>query len=117
MFHRTVMILKYRFDALASDIRVLWLNLIYGWTTQKQRSGRFAEGYAAVESATHYPANTYQHPLLREQFDAGADIARDDFRIEDEEEYMRDVQDTYDAIRRQEMADIYDECRELGLVP
>ena len=105
-----------RLQTLANSCRVLWLKLCYGWVTHQQRCRCFDAGYDAVEWSSHLPLNLYTHPLLRQDFEDGADLARDNLRIDDNEAYMRDVEDTYYAILREQMADIREECRELGLV-
>lgn len=106
----------YRLLILRSNVRVLWLNICYGWTTRCQRYEAFQDGQAAVESAGHHPENTHQHPVLRREFNDGTVSARGYFAEEEREAYMQEMESTYAAIQRDEMRDVFHECRELGLV-
>ena len=108
--------LTYRVTVFVDACHELWLNLRYGWTTQAQRRQCFSDGYNAVESPAHRPPNPHSHPLLHQDFEDGADVARDDLRREDDETYIPDLDYVYEAIRRYEMAGVYNECRELGLI-
>lgn len=116
MPRRQKILWKYRLQKLEGKWRVLRLNLLHGWTTEKQRRACFESGFVAVEYATHRPPNPNAHPLLIQAFNEGAEVARWNLQVDADEDYMRDVQDTYDYIQRAELNDIYDECRELGLV-
>lgn len=57
-------------------VRILWMNIIYGWTTEEQREECYSSGYMSVKSSSHFPLNPYKHPLLREYFEDGTAMER-----------------------------------------
>ncbi|HYD60553.1 MAG TPA: hypothetical protein VEC35_09375 [Noviherbaspirillum sp.] len=107
---------RYRLWRWKDRIRILLLNLMYGWTTEEERYECAGDGFTATESASHFPANPHSHPLLREAFESGAKTARSAYAEDDEERYAQEMADTYAAINRDEMGDVFDECLALGLV-